>query len=920
MKEEDMKKVKWNKKGLFLLFIGFILINVWMNTVSAKALDDRFYDGDYIYGTYYKKIKNGISYYETARFLVRSDGQFAYCIQPFVAFVNGKLQKAYQHDYAMVTHMTEEQWKRVSLLAYYGYQYQNHTEEKWYAITQLMIWQTVDPTNEMFFTSTLNGNRISIYESEMAELEQLVRNHNIVPNFDEQSYILSIGQTIILNDRNAVLSQFSVMNDSNIAVNKWENQLSITANHVGHSNIKLSKNDTKYTMPPIVYVDSTGQDLLVAGSYEPIESTLDVNVVGGKIRITKVDSENNMPLAQGEATLIGAVYHVFDTNHNVVSILTVGNDYTATTDYLPYGEYTIQEVKSSNGYQLNSTIYSVTIDSKSTVDIIVKEEVIKGRIQITKVDSNTNICESRGEATLVGAQYGIYDGQSHLIETLTIGDDCTALSKPLPYGNYLVKELSSSKGYYLNPEVYNQFVSGNTIYPIIAKEDVIENKFQINKFYGYGNTGIVYVEKGAIFNILNDQKEVVDTIETDENGYAEINLPYGTYTIKQVAGITGYQYINPVTIYVNEQTSPIQSYHLKDGSIEAKIKLMKIDSETKQSILVKNVKFKIKNQKTNLYICQTTNQSICEFETNDEGIMITPLPLSSGIYQIEEVEAPYGYLLSNQPLEFSIDENANITQDDTYGPIIEILFENQPVKGKIEIYKMGEKVVTQEKHYFYEPYALGGVQFNLYDENENFITTLTTNENGYAVADQLPLGTYRLKEQKSVGQHLIDQKEYVITLEYQGDDTPIVSKKITLYNYLSKGDLSFTKIDTTTKQGIPDTVIEIYTEEGICIYHGTTDLNGKIIIPNLFTGNFYAIEVKSAAGYALSNDPLYFDIVENDEIVSITMENEKIGKVLGVEKEQIVDIPDTAMEQYNEIISVLLVIFGIGFFIYGKIQ
>lgn len=1004
-----MKKYRWNKICFFLLLIGLIVTSCWMETVSAKVADDHFYDGTYIYGTYFKKIKNGVSYYETARFLNRSDGQFAYCIQPFVAFVNGKLQTAYQQDYAIVTHMTEEQWKRVSLLAYYGYQYQNHTDEKWYAITQLLIWKTVDSTSDMFFTSTLNGNRISLYENEIAELEQLVADHNKVPNFEKQNYTLSIGQAITLDDRNGILSQFEVIGDSNVSVYKNGNQLHITANHLGHSSIQLSKNDTRYTMPPIVYVDSAGQDLLVVGSYEPVEYKIDVNVVGGKIRITKVDSENHTTTAQGEASLIGAIYHVLDANHNLVSTLTIGNDYTATTDYLPYGEYTIQEVTSSTGYQLDSTIYSATVNSESTVDITVKEEVVKGRIQITKVDSETNLCKGRGEATLIGAQYGIYDSQNHLVETLVIGENCQATSTLLPYGNYSIKELSSSKGYHLNEEVYSQFISENKVYSLIAKEDVIENKFQIYKFYGNEDTGVIYIEEGAIFNILNEKQEIVATIETNANGYAEIELPYGNYTIQQIKGVTGYQYIYPITIHVNEQTNPIQSYHLKDGSIAVRLKLVKVDSETKQPILASGVQFKIRDKKTNAYVCQTTDHVICEFETNEEGIMITPLPLSSGNYLIEEVRAPHGYLFAGQPLEFSIQEDSEIVQDGLYGPIMELVFENQPVKGKIEIYKYGEEVVIQENTYSYKPCKLMGVQFDLYDEKGSLVVTLITDQNGYAMVDHLPLGTYTLKEHSSVEQHLVDQKEYVFVLEYLDAYTPIVSETATFYNYLPKGELQFLKIDADTQEVISNTEIEIYTKSGDCVYHGTTDSAGKIVVSDLFLGDFYIVEVKSKDGYRLLKDNLYFkipanneivnvimknekikgtlsflkvdqltgiplentkieiytmdgilvdsgvtnengeilfenleygnyyiiekeapdgyqvkldkiyfDIQEDNEIVRITMENEKIGKVLGVE--QIVEVPDTAMEQYSGIVSLLFVIFGIGFFIYGKIQ
>ncbi len=620
-----MKK-KINIKILSIFFfLGILLTSTYLEKICAQPSNDRFYEGDYIYGTYFKKWKNGLGYYETARFLQRSDGQFAYCLQPFVSFVNGKLQTAYDSDYATVTHMTQEQWERIELLSYYGYQYQNHTDPKWYAITQFMIWKTVDPTSNMYFTDSLDGNRIALYENEMAEIEHLISSHSVTPNFQSTNYTISLNETITISDINVILSQFTISNDENVATSISGNTLNITGKQLGSSSIILSKSDTKYGKAPIVYVDSEGQDLLVVGSYTPVIHTFYVNVVGGKIRITKVDSESGKTNAQGNASLVGAVYHVFDHNHKLVSILTIGNDSTATTDFLPYGEYTIQEATSSTGYLIDPTVYSVTIDSNHTVDITVRESVIKGRIKITKVDSETNTCKAQGEASLVGAKYGIYNSKNELVETLTIGNDCTATSQFLPYGSYEVRELSasvgyqidsnrypvkiqrqetvsitsketvlkgkikvtkvdsetnickaqgeaslvgakygiynhqnqlvetliigkdctatsnflpyghyeirelsSSKGYYLNAEVSDIFIAESFIYRLTVKEMAIQNQFQFYKFYGNTDTGMIYAEANAQFQIINQSGEIVSTVVTDENGYAEVTLPYGT--------------------------------------------------------------------------------------------------------------------------------------------------------------------------------------------------------------------------------------------------------------------------------------------------------------------------------------------------------------------------------------------------------
>ena len=87
--------------------------------------------------------------------------------------------KIARSDFAVYLNMTEEQWQRISLLAYYGYQYKengyDHSAKKWYVITQVMIWRTAVPTSRIVFTDTLNGKDLpNKFASEIAEMEDLL--------------------------------------------------------------------------------------------------------------------------------------------------------------------------------------------------------------------------------------------------------------------------------------------------------------------------------------------------------------------------------------------------------------------------------------------------------------------------------------------------------------------------------------------------------------------------------------------------------------------------------------------------------------------------------------------------------------------------------------------------------------------------
>ena len=661
------------------------------------------------------------------------------------------------------------------------------------------------------------------------------------------------------------------------------------------------------------YIDGTTYKANITNS-NTITITSKEDIIKGQIKINKIDSETNSCKAQGQATLVGAKYGIFDYNNNLVDTLIIDNNCSATSNLLPFGSYTIKELNAPTGYEIDTNIYSANIINSNIINITSKENVIKGKIKITKVDSETNTTTPQGEATLIGAKYGVYDYNNNLVDTLIIGNDSTAISKLLPYGNYTIKELENSKGYYLNTEIYSEFIEQAIDYSLTVKEDVIKNDFEFYKFYGNVDTGFIYAEPNATFNVLNNNDEIVLTFTTDKNGYAKITLPYGNYKLYQIKGLDDYKLMFPFSIRVNEDTSLNQVNYLKNGSITAKLKLIKIDSETNLPIKLAGVKFKIRNKETNEFICQTTNKVICEFETDENGVMITPLPLFGGDYIIEEIKAPNGYLLSNKSVEFSIKENTEIIEDSIYGSLIEVEFENKAVKGKIEINKTGEKVVIENGSFKYETINLENVIFEVrasediiindykYYSKDELVGTLTTDSNGYASIDKLPLGKYYIKEISSSNGNILDTNIYEVELTYKNEFTEVVSISKDIKNYLPKGKLEFTKTDLTTGKVIPDTLIEIYTENNELIFSGKTDSNGKIEITNLPVNRYYIIEKEAATGYLISSEKVFFQIKSNNEIVKANMTNEKIKGTLEfvkIDSETGDPIANTEIKIYN---------------------
>ena len=822
-----MKKIK-NKiiNGLMLLLIGISCVP----TVNASTYNETFNDkSQWISGDYILKVKGSTRKYQQMTVITRnSDGSFVYCIEPGTPVSDGAVYPGQDFDQSYVGQMTQEQWRRITLLAYYGYGYGNHTDIHWYTVTQYLIWQTVPHGYDIYFTDSLNGNRITKYTNEINELNRLVEEHNISPNITNDTIDMVIGDTVELTDSNNVLNKFEVVDTDNVSASISGNTLSITANDVGDGSVTISKRDKNYSHPAIIYYHPTSQDLMMRGAYDPIDVNLKIEIVGGKVSVKKVDMDTGLGIAQGDATLDGAVYGIYDLEGNRVGeVISKGGEYV-TSDYLPsLGTFFLKEEKSSTGYELNETKYF---------------------FNITKDD--------------------------------------------------------------LYPEVD-------------VTEKVIERDLKIFKVYASDETGFLTGEPNVTFDIyLKSTGEKVKSITTDENGYATATLPYGTYTVRQVSSTEDHEMVEDFEIVVNEYSEDPIYKLLANAEITARLKVIKIDSETGNTIPVAGIKFKIFDVENNEYVCQVTDKEQCVFETNDEGILLTPLPLESGTYRLEEQDQKLdGYLWNEEALTFAIGDDSTLINDNVFGAIVEVEFENTQVKGKVEINKTGEELIIEDDSYHYEKIKLEGAEFELranediivggktYYKKGELVTILVTDKDGYASIDNLPLGKYTLKEIKSANNNVLDPNTYEFELVYEDQYTEVVYKTFTLDNKYPKGELEFTKTDLVTGDPLPDTKIEIFTENGVKVFEGRTDENGKIIITDLPVGKYFILESDAPDGYILNEEKMWFSITENGEIVKADMTNEKI-----------VEVPNTSQEKdiLIEIISATLLLSGIGIIIYAK--
>ncbi len=347
-------------------------------------------------------------------------------------------------------------------------------------------------------------------------------------------------------------------------------------------------------------------------------------------------------------------------------------------------------------------------------------------------------------------------------------------------------------------------------------------------------------------------------------------------------------------------------------SIKAKVKVTKADKDYHYIIKKSGIKFKIKNNDDNEYICP--NQA-CLYETNEEGYFITDF-LNMGNYQIEEVENQDidGYLWNSTPLVFTIDENSEVTYENNE-PIINLKFENKPIRAHIRVYKNGESVVIKNGQLTYEEIPLE-VTYKLYANEDIYaadgtiiysknqkVINFTTYNGGHEI-QFLPLGKYCLEELSAPTNYLIPTEPYCFSLDYVDRYTTGFRQYAYLKNYLAKGSVTIIKKDSVTNKPLSNSKIAIYTENDELIMEAITDEEGKISLQNIPLGNYYYKELLSPLGYKLDSDKHYFVISENEQKLELDFLNEKITGTFNFIKTDYdtnKPLPDTVIEIYNEL-------------------
>ena len=602
---------------------------------------------------------------------------------------------------------------------------------------------------------------------------------------------------------------------------------------------------------------------------------------------------------------------------------------------IPYGRYIVRETTTPHNFMpVDDFIVTVT-ENSSTPQVwrVLLDDEFKAKLKIVKQDD-----ETKQPVLLANTEFKVYDlDAKKYVEQVTTYPNTVVhksyftdengyliLPESLKCGNYRIEEVSAPDGYTQNTQYVEikvdkntayqmDSVSGDAIITVTYENHPVKGKLVIHKS---GETlksfkkDFVYEEtslEGAEFEIyaaediftpdhqvdeqgnrhvIYAKDTLVKTVTTDKNGEAVIkDLPLGKYRVKETKAPAGFV-LNPdsqeVAFIYKDQNTPEIEEKLEFSNERQKVELSveKQDAETGKAL--KGATFGLYNKEaisSGDKVIVKADTLLQEITSNEKGKAAFTLDLPLGRYYVKELQAPAGYVSSDEILEF----DATYQGQDVKTIKLKSVKKNQPTT--VEVTKADITTGTE----------LDGASMSVLDKDGNVIDSWTSVKDSPHVIKRLQVGkTYILREElASYGYLRATDVEFTIsdTAEVQKvkmeDEVPVarllVNKKGEFLDSVSLLDNAKGMIEhlfNYVTGNLTDVTFNVYAAEAIRAADGvsadyyaadelvgsiTTDGNGIAQMDNLPLGRYYIVEKETSHGYVLDNEPRYVDLTYRDQ-------------------------------------------------------
>ncbi|QWI20656.1 choice-of-anchor A family protein [Bacillus mycoides] len=396
--------------------------------------------------------------------------------------------------------------------------------------------------------------------------------------------------------------------------------------------LPLGEYTVKETKAPAGYKISNKEwKVTIQNEKEVVKVEAENEKLLGSLQIIKTDDKN-----QAER-LAGAVFTLKDAKGNVVKEkITTDKSGTVKVEGLVPGEYTLEETKAPEGYELIKQVIHVTVDGEKVVDVKVTNSKSLGQFEIVKVDANDKT------KLLSDAEFEVYkDGKK--VEMLRTDKTGKVISGKLEPGKYTLKETKAPKGYKLLKEEIEVVVEANKVVQVQVENAKELGSLQVIKKDAESGK----VLEGAEFRLKNETGQVVGAAKTtNKDGVVTFeNLVPGKYTLEETKAPEGYKAVE-VTVKVNVVANEVVKQEVLNEKVKEKItgqvEITKIDANDTDKKLEGAV-FEILKDGIKI-----------DTLTSDKNGKATSKKLEPGDYVLKEVQAPEGYNLSDKGIEFTI--------------------------------------------------------------------------------------------------------------------------------------------------------------------------------------------------------------------------------------------------------------------------
>ena len=819
-----------------------------------------------------------------------SDGSYAYCINFDKLHTNGTTSKQQTlADYVKGAHVPDSMQRQIKEFCIYSYKgktqygYSKDTEICASSImAQAVSARYYDGSSASLSSNetkllnaySYNGSNASAHHKDLVVCYKKMKaemvshydipsgtsvNSNRTPTY-KAKYDVKTGKWTATVKLDSTLSQFSVSKPNSVTVTRSGSNMTITAdNEKDLKNVvfTLTKTKGKYVdkideCSPLILSGGSDVQEMVVSCYEdkdPVKAYLKITTPIGSAHLDKSFTDYFDNKQTGTSDMYKAVKFQLvrkvgdsykfvkatgkDGSYSFTDLASQATDLTPNTKGdidvtgLPEGNYEWREISTADGYMISSKkAITVTADKTAKTEFINKASAPdKGKITIHKRDAETR-ADLAGAKFEVAAAEDIYVGNGYciypkgtVIDTITTGTDGIAETTKAIYKgySYTVTEIEAPKGYSISDEPTQTIKLVEQQAEFVVDFDNEQNTIPFEITKTDISTGELIPD--CTFEILNENNEQVITGTTDENGIAHFQLAIGKYFYREISAPDIYEIDDtPYPFEITENDDIVKAKMTnkkKSGSI-------KVTKSTTGNLNIEGIKFFATG------ISDTNKDMKFEATTDENGVALFD-KLVIGKYTVTEDG-------STVPAAYLVADEQEVTVE--YNETAEVAFENIEKTGSITVHKTTEGQKNIEGITFY----LRGTS----DSGREINIPATTDKDGVAVFENVPIGTYSIIEDEETvpyGYLVADEKE-VTVIYSETVDAEIINNEQTgtiKVHKRTEGDLNISGI-TFYLKGTSDSGREINIP-------ATTDKDGVAVFENVPVGTYMVIEDEKTVPY-----------------------------------------------------------------------